>query len=321
MEHKGGIRKRLQLRLPERLRVRRRGQSPSQGTSGAIKSWLGLTWSLFGVGLFLLSGLIVTLQVRQDVTLIEEFGVPEELAKQGWTGRAVAKGLLDKLQHIQTNATTRMDRVPFSSSWSVQSPDMVVAGTSVPLSSLVRHLRDLFGVTTRQIDGEVILEGEEILLVARVNGSEGRTFSAEVGERGQARTIQHLLASAAQYVLEETQPYLLASFYSATDDRRCLPMIEVCLRNNSIHDDHWAYNLWGIVLMESSPQEAGAKFQRAIDLDPEFDLPYRNWGRLLIDQGHAAEAVDKLEKALELKPDAVSYSNLGFALLMEDRAS
>ena len=321
MEHKGGIPKRLRLRLPERLRVRRRAHSSSQGASSAIKSWLGLTWSLFGVGLFLLSSLIVTLQVREEVTLIEEFGVPEDLAKQGWTGRAVAKGLLDELQHIQIHATTRMDRVPFSSSWSVQSPDMVVAGTSVPLSSLVRHLRELFGVTTRQIDGEVILEGKEILLVARVDGSEGRTFSAEIGERGQARTIQRLLASAAQYVLEETAPYVLASFYSATDDRRCVSMIEVCLRNDSSDDDPWAYNLWGVILMESKPVEAAAKFQRAIDLDPKFDLPYRNWGRLLISQNELGKAVAKLETALELRPDADSYANLGIALLKDGRAS
>lgn len=322
MEHKGGIRKRLRLRLPERLRVRQRGRSSSSpGTSSAIKSWLGLTWSLFGVGLFLLSACIVTLQVRQDVILIEEFGVPEELAKQGWTGRAVAKGLLDELQHIQSKATTRMGRLPFSSSWSVQSPDMVVAGTSVPLSSLVRHLRDVFGIPTKQIDGEVILDGEEILLVARVNGSEGKEFSVKPEGQGRGRAMRHLLGSAAKYVLEETEPYLLASYFWATDDRRCLPMIEVCLRNNSIHDDHWAYNLWGIVLLESSPEEAAAKFQRAIALDPEFDLPYRNWGRLLINQDKPAEAVATLEKALELRPDAVSYSNLGFALLVNHRAS
>lgn len=319
MDHKQGIRKRLRLslRLPERLRVRPKGRSaPAPGLSATVKSWLGLAWSLFGVGLFAMVALIVTLQVREDVILIEELGVPEELAKQGWTGRAVAKGLLDELQHIQSNATTRMERVPFSSSWSVQSPDVVVAGTSVPLSALVRHLRNLFGVTMRQVDGEVALEGEEIHLTARVNGSEGRTFTETIGGRGKGRTMKRLLASAAKYVLEETEPYFLASFYCNTDDRRCLPTIERCLSNSSTHDDSWAYNLWGIVVMGQSPQEASSRFQRAIALDPEFDLPYRNWGRLLLNQGKTEEARKVLEKALELRPDAIAHSNLGFALLV-----
>lgn len=277
-------------------------------------------WTFIGLVASALVVLVVSLEVLRERVIIEEFAVPEEFAKQGWTGRVAAKQMLDQLNLIQIYSTTRMERIPLSSSWVRSSPDLVIAGSSVSISTLAQHLQELLGRDTKRIEGEVTVDADEIFLVVRIAGLPGKRFSASMGEGARVRILEALLFDGAQHVFGMSQPHILASFLCETEDQECVPAIERCLRNQDIRDDAWAYNLWGMVLVDAGNHRAAVeKFERAIELDSKFDLAYGNWGRLLLRRGEPGdfeEATSKFKMAVSIRESADAYANWGLALML-----
>ena len=66
---------------------------------------------------------------------------------------------------------------------------------------------------------------------------------------------------------------------------------------------------------ETGYQEAISYSRKAIELDPDYALPYYTLGNVLCDQGKHEEAIGAYRKAIEIEPDFfLAYSKLGNAL-------
>ena len=66
---------------------------------------------------------------------------------------------------------------------------------------------------------------------------------------------------------------------------------------------------------QNQPEKALAWFQKAVDLDPDYDEAYSNVGGILVNLGRVADAVPYLERAIAINPEShVAFSNLGSAM-------
>lgn len=73
--------------------------------------------------------------------------------------------------------------------------------------------------------------------------------------------------------------------------------------------------LGSIYSMKGQPDKAEIAFKKSIDLDPNYDLSYFNWGNLLLDHKVYDRAIEMYKKSLKLEPrDAIAYNNWGNAL-------
>ena len=127
---------------------------------------------------------------------------------------------------------------------------------------------------------------------------------------------------AAETVLEQVNPYVFAAYL---DDHREYPkvveIVGAIIQSPSEDLPHKAaaLALWGGVLDDQKKyDEAIAKFQSAVELDPETcQFTYNNWGVALNGQRKYDEAIARFRKPIELmdtKHAAYPYNNWGEAL-------
>lgn len=74
----------------------------------------------------------------------------------------------------------------------------------------------------------------------------------------------------------------------------------------------------GASLVEVGRVDEGVRhLERAIELDPDYALPYYNLGTIAAASGHVDEAAGYLRRSIELDPDyAGAHNNLGYLLLL-----
>jgi tetratricopeptide (TPR) repeat protein len=71
---------------------------------------------------------------------------------------------------------------------------------------------------------------------------------------------------------------------------------------------------FGLELEAVTPEEAGAAYERVLELEPDHADAHVNLGRLLHEHGQAADAAAHYRRALAAGPHAVASFNLGVAL-------
>jgi tetratricopeptide (TPR) repeat protein len=268
------------------------------------------------IGLFIFFGLLTCVEFKKDSVVIEAFEVPEELQKQGYTGRALANKLLDQINFIKETTRTARESREFLPADAMASIEVEIAGTGVSLKSVLQYVKEFFGHSPTRIVGEVTLQGDrdQLYLTIRVIGKPSKTIS------GTLANLNETLLEAAEHIYKRTDPYTLASYlYSKYQQERSLEIlksIQYCLHHDPPEDDHWAYNLWGLVLRHQKDYDGAiAKYKKAIELDPQFALAYNNWGLVLYDQKDYDGAIAKYKKAIELDPQfALAYNNWGLVL-------
>jgi tetratricopeptide (TPR) repeat protein len=81
----------------------------------------------------------------------------------------------------------------------------------------------------------------------------------------------------------------------------------------------YAYNNWGNALYHKGDYDGAiAKYQKVVELDPKYAEAYNNWGNALYDKGDYVGAIAKYRKAVEVDPKyASAYHNWGIALYRE----
>ncbi len=79
------------------------------------------------------------------------------------------------------------------------------------------------------------------------------------------------------------------------------------------------YYFLGRLSKKDDPDKAIAYYEKARKADPKFVELYNVWGNVLLDKGMLKEAREKYNKCLEIDPNFhLAYSNLGFSFRHED---
>ncbi len=131
--------------------------------------------------------------------------------------------------------------------------------------------------------------------------------------RLRAVDIDDAVKRLSRLVLTQINPYVMGMYeYEVDHDPAAsLQILEKCADNKDYSHRPAAFNAWGSVLADLGRlDEAIAKYQKAVELDPKGAYPYNNWGNTLADQGKLDEAVTRYQKAIELYPEfTLTYSN------------
>jgi Flp pilus assembly protein TadD len=323
------------------------------------------------VFLFLPLVVYVVREVNRDVLIIDQFGVPKSLSDAGLSSDVMANRVGERLREIEDTTKTYMKKdVLGSQSEEASIPEVEIPGTKLGLKTIVDVARSLLHRDPKHIGGDIVLpltdarppssdpaavKQPAMITVYFKQGKNGSQALSGIAERDD---VNVLVQRTAELALEQVNPYVLAVYWEdrrefdksirvaqaiAEDTSQDLLHREACfnLWGNALGDDGkdeeaiakyqkaieldpkyaYAYNNWGISLrIEGKHEEAIAKYQKAIELDPKYAEPYVSWGVALDSKGKHEEAIAKYQKAIKLDPkSALAYNNWGVALCGEEK--
>lgn len=308
--------------------------SQAMGRLAALWQWFPSMNRLLLLLIVLLGGGIVWDLLLPRSVEINPIQIPPELAEHGYTPEIIARRLSDEVLRIRNQAninkppgvTKAFEIVPRYEPPSVTPMfDIKVPGSGISLRAGVRFVKQLLGIRSEWISGEITMDGKELHLRLRPSpqlqeAARGwdvyidLSQSADPNESPQSlideADIVKLLGNAAEKIMELTEPSVLALYHFSRVDlsaesggatnieddyKASVNMIQRSLANNTGDDDAFAYNLWGLV-----------KYKKARRHENE------GTGKTLLE-----EAVKMYREALKLtKPKGgtyVIYNNLGTA--------
>ncbi|MEO8210329.1 MAG: tetratricopeptide repeat protein, partial [bacterium] len=259
-------------------------------------------------------GFLIYKEINKETIIIESFQVPMDLEKQNITGQAIVNKLVDQIELIKANADTAYKKLDVKPVIYDTQLEFVVPVTGISLKSLLQNLKIFLGKKQTRISGEVVMDGKQLNLTIRVYGEPSKTFTGELNE------LDDIMKDAAQYVLQYTQPYLLAYylyyFYEKKDKDAATDMIQYTLSHLPKDDDAMAYTLEGFIMYdEERYDEAVKRFKKAIELDPMTTDAYNSWAYILNEQKKSDSAIDLYKKSAEIDPNYFyTYHYWGIAL-------
>lgn len=131
------------------------------------------------------------------------------------------------------------------------------------------------------------------------------------------KNLRRALAIDAQYLPAFNEMALLY-LSEAADNKKKLDLAEVVCSQAQKIDANYApiYNTWGLIdLRRDKIIEASAKFQKALELDPDMFEAYMNFAQITIGFRGYQDAKIAFEKALQLQPKSFDAQvGLGVAL-------
>jgi len=270
-------------------------------------------------------------EVTRDVIIIDPFTVPKRFEEAGLTSEVMANRIGDTLHQIEIATQTRMKKDNLTSlreEWSV--PDVEIPGTKLGLKTLVDVARTVFGIYPKHISRDIVVPVDTPTKVGSppVNQqatvtiylTQGRSRSAGVSLAVPADDLGLLVQSTAETALGQVNPYVLAAYRDEHREyEKAIEIVERIIQDPSEDILHKtaAYDLWGNVLRDQKkPDEAIAKYQKAIELDPKLAHAYVGWGNVLYDQKKPDEAITKYQKASELDPKDATPPYVGWGIVL-----
>jgi len=111
----------------------------------------------------------------------------------------------------------------------------------------------------------------------------------------------------------------LALFQKGEVDE-AMAQFQKALEINPNYDDAH-YNFGNILLQRGQLDEAMAQYEKALEINPNYADAHNNLGNILLQKGHLDEAIEQYQKALKINPNyAAVRNNLGVILLQKGRA-
>ena len=324
----------------------RRWQRPRLPGHGIAARWLAGFWSLavaqitpgriiLGLGLIPILVYVVR-EATRDVLIIDPFTVPKRFEEAGITPDVMANRIGDAITDIETNTESTLAKrdnlTPFPDP--ANTFDVEIPGTKVDLKTLIDVTRTIFRNYPKHVSGDIYLPSETLpagptpgqnsQVVVTLYISEGRRRTAPISPRVGGENIDALAHGIAEAALEQINPYLVGLY--KIDRGETKQAADIAERNaedgrgDKRHKEA-AFFLWGLVLQaEGKNDEAIARFQKAIELDPRSAYAYYNWGFALQAEGKNDEAIARFEKAIELDPkSAHAYNGWGNSLQAEGK--
>jgi tetratricopeptide (TPR) repeat protein len=240
--------------------------------------------------IFILLALCYHEAYRQTLN-IAEFDVPEKLAERGITGKVVARTLFDELIRRRRTVAT-LDAGDVKEGWTEHASEVAIPETHFTLQAVFRYLRELTG-NELNVDGEMLVDGDDVVIRARVAGNPPREVHGKLAE------WDTLLGELANYVYDTTQPAVLASYLGVTartpDEVAALSRYVVKMANANPRLPRTvmsiAYNAYGGALMRQDQLPAAlAAFNQAIHYDPESGLAVMNAAEVNFRLGNVHDA-------------------------------
>lgn len=241
--------------------------------------------------------------------VIQEFSVPKQLEEQGYTGEVIAIRIQDKLKELKDQAgSVKEDSLQLKSN--EDDIDLAVLGVGFSLRSLAFQMREALGHENKTLRGEITRIGSRYEAQIRMSGFPKMTSVLIADPGSEAETLDQLFKKLAEGILFHTDPYRLA-LVLRHENRfdEAIETIRHLLRTNEA-EAHWGYLGWGSLLSELRDDEGAIdKMERAMQIKPDFSLPYINAAWIYDRLGRTNDAIYAFNKAIELEPDNIWRRN------------
>jgi tetratricopeptide (TPR) repeat protein len=243
---------------------------------------------------------------RQTLT-IAAFDVPPKLAERGITGQVIAKALFDELIKRRDLVTT-LETGELKGAWAENRADVAIPEAKFTLQSVFRYLRYMTG-NEIAVDGEFILDGEDVTMKVRVAGKPPTIV------KGKLAAWETLVGELALGVLDVTQPAVVVAYLGGkAETPEDLVALSKRLRRMSAQDPKLsgavmsvAYDAYGNALQRQDRlDEAVLAFDQAMALDPNNGVAVMNAGNTQANQRNYDQSVKLFQRALTMQlPDSV----------------
>ena len=267
-------------------------------------------------GLIVFSVLLVVLPLlllemyRYPRIVVDPISVPLELENIGYTPDVVARRLVDgihefpdtyrfigmaslckqprpispsvDLRHESSVVDLSKDRGVVTPSGALKHdqsrPDFVVPGMGLSIRAVAAYLRNRF-YPPITVSGELVYTRIAASLRLRVDGRKVGDITRKKVDERVIEQLEQLFREGAHQVIEQSDPSKLGLEFANL------------------------YNNFGLLLVnECNYDDAIDKFQKAVEIDPNFAEALYNWGYVLgIHKGEYALAAEKFEKADKLR--------------------
>lgn len=249
---------------------------------------------------------------RQTLT-IAAFDVPPKLAERGITGQVIAKALFDELIKRRELVTT-LESGELKGAWAENRADVAIPEAKFTLQSVFRYLRYMTG-NEIAVDGEFILDGEDVTMKVRVAGK------APTIVKGKLANWEALTGDLALGVLDVTQPAVVAAYLGLkAETPEDLVALSKRLRRMSAQDPKLsgavmsvAYDAYGNALQRQDRfDEAVLAFDQAMALDPNNGVAVMSAANTQANQRNYDQSVKLFQRALTMQlPDSVTRLAFG----------
>lgn len=250
----------------------------------------------------LLIVVISTRELSKDVLVISGFDVPSSLEQRGFSSRVMGKKLFDQLNFIRTQTLTKLPKKDIVPSVWKSEADVAIPETKLTVGSLFAYLRGLLGRDT-YVDGELTELGSQVAVTVRVRGKPHQTVSGSINE------LDKLMLKAAEHIMLETHPYVVAQFrYFKNDMAGSLQAALSSAQSSNPVEVADALQLWGQLLAAKGDMVgAMAKWEESLLASPSTSSA----GVRIIQELRKLGRKDEVLKRLQQR--VASYPNDSFA--------
>ena len=254
--------------------------------------------------------LVLVNGVRKKTPTVQPFEVPESWEQAGLNGQTVARRIVDKVKEIKDIVASQKSDSTFLESGSDTDLEVNVMGVGVSLNAFSYYLKSLLNISSPIISGEIVEIDSTIILTMRMTGYP--TIRQVIHYPGKSRlsAIDETLEEGGKIILSQTDPYRIAVYhYRNQNYDESLRVIKEMIQRNE-KDVQWAYLAWSNLLkQQGNSGEARKKLLKAIEVDPQFILAYRNLGWESFQNRNYDEALLFFEKALKYAPEDIGVLN------------
>lgn len=194
-------------------------------------------------------------------------------------------------------------------------PDIELPGTGFSIATAIQAFAAMFGYVPATVSGHAIKENEMVTLIVRVSGPPLERELSITRPAVAETALPALINDIAQEVLKRVAPVTLAG-YCRAHRGECEPStaLEYAVRHAPATDDPWALNMWAAVLIgEGRASVAEQRIKHALALDPDFPLAWFNYGTLKAasDPDVAMSYYRRAIAAGDAYTRSIAYNNLG----------
>jgi tetratricopeptide (TPR) repeat protein len=217
---------------------------------------------------------------------LQEIRVPEQLAKDGHTGEAIAASVEAQLQKIkskvenydQWDINDGVEAGDYSVAESGDELEVNLVGVGFSMGSVINLVRTSLGIEkNRTVRAYITLDHANVTLTTYIKGQPPQEITIPMDSTGMGATIKTLTLAAAESILKVSNPELLVAYLSigsrTTEDlKKIIATSQYALANRvDIVRRKYFYAAMGWALLDRRKLAEGVDAnEKAIALDPMF---------------------------------------------------
>lgn len=275
-----------------------------------------LNFILKGVVLILIIILLHAIYkgLNQDGYIVQSLQVPKSFVDNGYNGYVVANRIQDEIIKIKASArSSRNDSMQVVAN-SNNDLRMDVMGIGVSSKSLTYHLKDLLGIETKTIGGDLTQLGNMLNLTLRIDGFPTKHITEPYDPNEPNIGFENIIKNASEHVLSCIDPYYLALKRIREEKYQEAKSILRDIITNHPEDEKWAYLAWGTMKKKLQEKEAAIEFyNQSLEVDPTFVNANQSLAWIYFTDRDYDAAIPYFKKCLK-KEDKNFGANNGIAM-------